>query len=530
MHFVTALVYDMTTMMMTVLRYLLFFTCLIYHHEPGYSARIVTMPFIYKSHVTQLVTIGDKLLDNGHDVYMLMAPSYPEYEKLATGRIQLIDYNITEKDVYGMPQQNVEDILESIVNISPIEDLRTNVDGFIQFCTNPLSDNVLFEKLKALNFDLAVVDVFPGTRCLLILLYRLGIPYVSLTTTYEPWLLRVPALPSFVPFPLAGQYTEEMSFLERLQNALILFDWTAFTRVPSLDDQLVVKYAPEMPQVTLNYLAGRSLLWLFDTDVIIDYPRPMMPNEVNIGGISTRPAKALPIDLAKLLDSATEGAIVVTFGSVDVFPLNIYEKLMAAFVQLEQKVIWRYKFDFPVDVAENIRLMKWVPQNDILAHVNTKLLITHGGGNSQFEALYHGVPVLSFPTIADQPYNAKRAEYHGFGITMDLRTFMPDQLVRIIQKIINDQSYTQNIQKRSEMFHGHPMKPCERAVYWIEHVLKFGGDHLHSNALDMPWYQYIMLDITVLLLTFGVLSVYILCKIFKLHWWTCQEKDKEKIH
>lgn len=519
----------MTTTMRptTVLSYLLFFTCLICHHEPGYAARILTMPFIYKSHVTQLVTIGDTLLDNGHDVYMLMSPSFPDYEKLATGRIKLIDYNIMERDVYGMPQHNVHDLFISIMGISSsIEDYRTNVDGFIQFCTNPLSDNVLFDKLKALNFDLAVVDVCPNSRCLLILLYRLGIPYVSLTTTYEPWLQRVPALPSFVPFPLAGQYTEEMSFLERLHNTLVLLDWTAFPRVPSVDDQLVVKYAPEMPQVTLNYLAGRSLLLLFNTDVIIDYPRPMMANEVNIGGISTRPAKALPIDLAKFLDSATEGAIVVSFGSMDFLPPNIYEKLMAAFVQLEQKVIWRYKFDFPVDVAENIRLMKWVPQNDILAHVNTKLMITHGGGNSQFEALYHGVAVLSIPILSDQPYNAKRVEYHGFGITMDLRTFMPDQLVRNIHKIINNQSYTQNIQKRSEIFHGHPMKPCERAVFWIEHVLKFGGDHLHSNALDMPWYQYLMIDIMALLLTFGVLSVYILCQIFKL---ACQEKDKEKM-
>ncbi len=58
----------------------------------------------------------------------------------------------------------------------------------------------------------------------------------------------------------------------------------------------------------------------------------------------------------------------------------------------------------------------------------------------------------------------------------------------------------QNIEVASEMFHGQPQKPMDTAVYWVEHVLKYGGDHLKSHAFDMPWYQYLMLDVIVVLL------------------------------
>ena len=137
----------------------------------------------------------------------------------------------------------------------------------------------------------------------------------------------------------------------------------------------------------------------------------------------------------------------------------------------------------------------WVAQNDILRHPKTKLFISHGGANGQFEALYHGIPMISFPVFGDQPYNAKRAEYHGFAETLDVLTFDAEQLQHTIQNMLMDDSYSKHIQKASAIFKSRPMHPRDRTAFWIDHVLEFGGDHLHSHALAMPWYQYLMLDI-----------------------------------
>ena len=165
---------------------------------PTHATKILMLPFMYKSHYTQLVNIGNGLLDRGHDVYTLLSPSYPDYAKIKAGRLKVIEYTIKERDIYGMPQDEASEMLESVLELTPIQDFRLHIDGWIQFCTNPLSDAALFRTLKAENFDFAVVDVALNSRCLLILCYRLGIPYASLTTTYEPWLLRAPALPASI--------------------------------------------------------------------------------------------------------------------------------------------------------------------------------------------------------------------------------------------------------------------------------------------------------------------------------------------
>ena len=63
--------------------------------------------------------------------------------------------------------------------------------------------------------------------------------------------------------------------------------------------------------------------------------------------------------------------------------------------------------------ASNILLKKWCPQQDILAHPNVKLFITHGGFLSTEEGVYHGSPMLYIPGFSDQFVNAARATELG---------------------------------------------------------------------------------------------------------------------
>ena len=101
--------------------------------------------------------------------------------------------------------------------------------------------------------------------------------------------------------------------------------------------------------------------------------------------------------------------------------------------------------------------------------------------------------MLGIPLFADQLYNAAKVQYKGYGLQLPILALTPDDVVRAIKTILDD-PYQADIHKASEIFRDkeHPLK---RASYWVDHVLKFGGDHLHSHALDMPWYEYIMLDI-----------------------------------
>lgn len=40
-----------------------------------------------------------------------------------------------------------------------------------------------------------------------------------------------------------------------------------------------------------------------------------------------------------------------------------------------------------------------------------------------------------------------------------------------------------------------PVKPLGKAIRWIEHVIRCkGAKHLRNPAVDMPLYQYLLLD------------------------------------
>ena len=65
--------------------------------------------------------------------------------------------------------------------------------------------------------------------------------------------------------------------------------------------------------------------------------------------------------------------------------------------------------------------------------------------------------------------------------------------------------YKQNIQKASEIFKSAPQSPSERAAYWIEHVARFGNNHLRPAGNEMSWWQYLLLDVLLFLFVCALL-------------------------
>lgn len=46
---------------------------------------------------------------------------------------------------------------------------------------------------------------------------------------------------------------------------------------------------------------------------------------------------------------------------------------------MKQKVLWKFENDTLPNMPSNVMIRKWLPQNDVLAHKNTILFLTHGG-------------------------------------------------------------------------------------------------------------------------------------------------------
>ena len=423
--------------------------------------------------------------------------------------------------------------MEVIASLGEKKDIvasyRENNPEWENLCVNQLIDDDHLNRLKAMNFDLAITDIFPFTRCMVLIPYVLGIPYVGIETQYEPWMMRTPAMPSFVPNNNFRPYTPNMNFWQRLDNLYRTIDWFAFPGVTHFQDDFVKTHIRDKPFIPLEKLFGKCLLFLTDTDPILDYPRPQLPNEITVGGMTTKPVKALPADLQQFMDAAEGGVILLSFGSYiyDLGP-ELLAKFFSAFKKANYQVIMKYQEE-PEGLPSNVKVMPWLPQNDLLGHRNTKIFVTHCGNNGQFEGLYHAVPMIGYPMFGDQPHNCLRLPYHGFGKCLDPLNFHSDDLYRAIMDIMTNASYRESIQLASAAFQDSPMNPRQRAGYWVEHVMKYGGKHLRSHGLDMAWYEYLMVDILVFVLSAIILLLTcVLLACYRLMTYLKGERNHQK--
>jgi len=371
--------------------------------------------------------------------------------------------------------------------------------------------------MKTERFDLVIIDGFLFTKCIYLVPHKLQVPWITYSDLVDPLIARVPWLPSFVPH-IVLPYTESMSFYQRLVNFISTFVFSF--AIPGPPSEIINKYQQYGSFSSADELMARSLLWLYPRDsFVLDYPHPRMPNMIEVGGLTVKPAAGnLSPDMRKFIEDAEKGVVLMTFGTIaSSFPVAVAEKFLSAFRRLEgYRVIWRMRNTDALDIPDNVMISQWLPQNDILAHSNVKLFITHSGNNGQYEAVYHAVPMIGFPISGDQVYNAKRLDHRGYGLSMDLHDFTADQLLDNIHKILGDNSYKERVAKASEIFRSQAQSPVERATFWIEHVCRFGGDHLRSAGNDLPLYSYLMLDILAFMLFILHILVYLLYRLLKL--------------
>ncbi|KAJ8980269.1 hypothetical protein NQ317_005126, partial [Molorchus minor] len=165
---------------------------------------------------------------------------------------------------------------------------------------------------------------------------------------------------------------------------------------------------------------------------------PYVPCMIDIGGFHIKEPKNLPDDLQSYLDNAKEGVIYMSMGSnfksTDILP-ETRNAILKVFAKIKQKVLWKWEEDTLPGKPTNVKLAKWLPQQEILAHPNVKLFITHGGLLSTTETIYHGVPIVAIPVFGDQHLNAKAAEMAGYGIVIPLKELSEERLASVLEEV-----------------------------------------------------------------------------------------------
>ncbi len=212
------------------------------------------------------------------------------------------------------------------------------------------------------------------------------------------------------------------------------------------------------------------------------------------------------------------------------FPDHVLKKFVHVFSHLQYDIIFKYPGDQIDGITENIHLVNWMPQNDLLAHPNLKLFITHGGLNSIIEAVYNKVPVIAFPFGFDQHSNSAFLQSRKMGLVMKITQFTEEEVITNIENIIEDATYAENIERASNIMKDMQANNMSNPVYWIEHVIKYGASHLRSNAYQLPLYQYLMLDVIGLGLFFLIAIIVVVWSLLKcccqFYVWSCRDYRK----
>uniref|UniRef100_A0A8D1AT93 glucuronosyltransferase n=1 Tax=Sus scrofa TaxID=9823 RepID=A0A8D1AT93_PIG len=491
----------------------------------GFCDKILVWP-CDMSHWLNLNVILEELSERGHEVTVLVSPQnfIIDHKKPSTLNFEMFSVSHNREDA----EKSLNEFLNLSVNIMPslspwtaaikLQEYFLNINGILKRqCESVIYNQSLMKKLQDANYSVMIID--PMIPCGELIAELLSVPFVntlrlSLGNNLEKYCGKLPFPPSYVPTAMTG-LTDKMNFLERVKNLMlsVFFDFWLL----QFDSQLWDQFYSEVlgRPTTLCETMGKAEIWLIRTYWDFEFPRPYLPNFEFVGGLHCKPAKPLPKEMEEFVQSSGEDGIVVfTLGSMVKNLTEARADLIAsALAQIPQKVLWRYKGKKPETLGANTRLYEWIPQNDLLGHPQTRAFITHCGTNGIYEAIYHGVPVVGIPLFGDQFDNIARVQAKGAAVQLDLNTMTSSDLLKALRTVINNSSYKENAMKLSRIHHDQPVKPLDRAVFWIEFVMNHkGARHLRPAVHDLTWYQYHSLDVIGFLLACVAVVVFLVTK------------------
>ncbi|XP_075228069.1 UDP-glycosyltransferase UGT5-like [Lycorma delicatula] len=478
----------------------------------------MSLPF--KSHIISYMPLFKELALRGHNVTFYTAISYNE-------------------KIPNLKEIVIENFLDDFIE-STLKNNREAVNGwkhiFFIWKMGIFSNERLFEKPEIqeliqstnLMYDVVLLETFFCHEPFVALGYKFNAPVVNLHPfRAEEWIsniLRNPQPLSYVP-NFRVRITDKMNFYERAVNmalsvAQIISGHLYY--IPKQDRLMRkhFKYSGLDTLPPLLQLLKNTSLSLLDGNPTLTFSSPQLLNFIHVGGIHILPNKKLPNNLEKWIDDSADGIIYFSFGSMvkisnlDPEILNIFLNVLS---KLPQRILWKWEKDENIPgQSSNIKTSKWFPQRDILAHPKCRAFITHGGFHSVLEAAYYGVPIIGVPVFVDQESNLLLAEKKGFGQLLKFEDLTTNSLFSALYKVLNEPSFKENAEKLSTILQDVPSTPLETAVYWVEYVIRHKGAlHLKPTGVYLPWYEYYMCDvILVVVLVFGFV-IYVLYMTIK---------------
>lgn len=254
------------------------------------------------SHFTTSATVAEALVRKGHDVTYLISNAC-EFRTRSPRWGPVFKYEIFK---HSYPPEQALDTMKSYVQCSVDEGIMAGVlkhaSGMITVgaidCDDLFSDTELIQRLKDAKFDAFVADVV--WPCGSLVGERLNVTQVLVIPSgYIAMLAAIygsPVNPAYNIALVDNIPSLPMTFLQRVKNFIMHHvQLIAFVKVYDSAYQEVMKKHNISPEKTVNQISSEADLFLFNMDFSAENALPLTPNIVTVGGLTTKPAKALPV-------------------------------------------------------------------------------------------------------------------------------------------------------------------------------------------------------------------------------------------
>ncbi|XP_048258959.1 UDP-glucuronosyltransferase 3A1-like isoform X1 [Haliotis rufescens] len=472
------------------------------------AAKVLLIPGPAVSHCLETLAVGKELLKRGHDVTVF---AHLFDAKACINRWDLSKFKSKFKTL--SPALDPDVIQKHNTFFEQTEKVMMDGTGLLKMlifmikpvitnlCHSAFSDQNVLNELQEDKYDLAVVEGLPMTGCIFSIPVYLGIPYAATGSFIDPQDAMMPLQTTLFP-SLFLPYSNDMTFPERFINTITYFlnPLIKYAIIHSID---LSSYSEKLKTVDTRNLIKDSVLFLENSDYFIDYPKALFPNFLQVGGLTASPSNPLPEDLRKYIDGARDGVILVTFGSVlKHVPQRVVERMTNAMARLEQRILFKHNNE---ELKGNIKTMKWIPQNDVLGHPNVKLFVSHCGKNSLWEGIYHAVPIICTPFGTDAVSTGIKVMKYGVGSSVNILQGTTEEIFQTVQAVLGNKTIEQNMKTMSAIMRDRSETPSQRAASAVEHVIKYGGDHMRPPEVD--FLSSIYADVWLIIFVFHFLLV-----------------------
>ncbi|XP_016660394.1 UDP-glucuronosyltransferase 2B20 isoform X2 [Acyrthosiphon pisum] len=336
--------------------------------------------------------------------------------------------------------------------------------------------------------------------------YHLNAPVVGVASNPGyPWVHAMVANPqnSAISSNLLRSSINPTTFLSRLYNTIHTFYVNNyFNYYTSAQTDIIKKYfGPDAPSV--RELEKNISLVIVNSHLASDGVKPSTPAFIKVGGIHIQNDGANESlgEFQQWLDESKNGFIYFAFGSMtqlETFPTDVIQALFKSFEKINPiRVLMKSSEpeNLPFSLPNNTRTFSWISQLAVLKHKNIRAAIIHGGAKGIQETIMCGVPLIGVPLFADQFFNVDFPVKSKMAIKIDLSDLNEKTMDNALYEVLNNPIYSESAKKMSKKFNDRPMSPMDTACYWIEYIMRNGGDTLRSPAVNLYWWEVALIDV-----------------------------------